>query len=189
MVGGTASSGRNDGVACPDNEFFHPDYFFARRATVSEQDVSRRQFFVKLGVVFNGLAAAVLAVPVVGYLLAPIMRARGRTLSQVDRLRRTGRISRGPDAPGEVQEPYWQIRGTARRMTFPAGSAMWRASVPGLRDQLRSPGLPGALVPAIGVVHVSLPRRRLLCGRFARFRPPPSAGCSNTATKLETGNL
>ena len=41
---------------------------------MSERDVSRRQFFVKLGMLFNGVAAVVLATPVVGYLLAPIMR-------------------------------------------------------------------------------------------------------------------
>ena len=40
-------------------------------------DVSRRQFFVKVGVVLNGLAAVVLATPVIGYLLAPILRAEG----------------------------------------------------------------------------------------------------------------
>jgi nitrite reductase/ring-hydroxylating ferredoxin subunit len=44
---------------------------------VSEQDVSRRQFFVKLGIVLNGLAAVVLATPVIGYLLAPIVRGEG----------------------------------------------------------------------------------------------------------------
>lgn len=41
---------------------------------MSDRDVSRRQFFVKLGMLFNGVAAVVLATPVVGYLLAPIMR-------------------------------------------------------------------------------------------------------------------
>ena len=44
---------------------------------MSEQDVSRRQFFVKLGIVLNGLAAVVLATPVIGYLLAPIVRGEG----------------------------------------------------------------------------------------------------------------
>jgi Rieske Fe-S protein len=43
---------------------------------MSERDVSRRQFFVKLGMLFNGVAAVVLATPVVGYLLAPILRGQ-----------------------------------------------------------------------------------------------------------------
>jgi menaquinol-cytochrome c reductase iron-sulfur subunit len=41
---------------------------------VSEQDVSRRQFFLKLGVGLNALAALVLATPVIGYLLGPVLR-------------------------------------------------------------------------------------------------------------------
>jgi Rieske Fe-S protein len=78
VAGGTASGGRGDSVLYRDDEFFfHTDNFVARRATMSEQDVSRRQFFVKLGLVMNGLAAVVLATPVVGYLLAPIMRGEG----------------------------------------------------------------------------------------------------------------
>ena len=44
---------------------------------MSDSEVSRRQFFVKLGVVLNGLAAVVLATPVVGYLLAPMIRGKG----------------------------------------------------------------------------------------------------------------
>ncbi|MGB8886465.1 MAG: Rieske (2Fe-2S) protein [Candidatus Korobacteraceae bacterium] len=48
-----------------------------QRAPASERNVSRRQFFVKLGVVLNGLAAVALAVPIVGYLLAPLIRGQG----------------------------------------------------------------------------------------------------------------
>ncbi len=43
---------------------------------MSEQNVSRRDFLVKLGLVLNGLAAAVLATPIIGYLLAPMFRGR-----------------------------------------------------------------------------------------------------------------
>ena len=41
---------------------------------MSEQNVSRREMFVKLGAVLNGFAVAVLAIPVVGYLLGPVLR-------------------------------------------------------------------------------------------------------------------
>jgi menaquinol-cytochrome c reductase iron-sulfur subunit len=52
---------------------------------VSEQNVSRRQLFVKLGILLNGLAVAVLAVPVVGYLLGPVLGASdGRYHKWVD---------------------------------------------------------------------------------------------------------
>ncbi len=44
---------------------------------MSDRDVSRRQFFMKVGIALNGLAALVLATPVVGYLLAPLLRGDG----------------------------------------------------------------------------------------------------------------
>ena len=43
---------------------------------MSDSEVSRRQFFVKLGIALNGLAAVVLATPVIGYLLGPIFRSK-----------------------------------------------------------------------------------------------------------------
>jgi menaquinol-cytochrome c reductase iron-sulfur subunit len=44
---------------------------------VSEDAMSRRGFFMKLGILFNGLAAALVAVPIVGFLLSAITRSRG----------------------------------------------------------------------------------------------------------------
>src|SRR5258708_8820938 len=38
--------------------------------------VSRRGFFMKMGILFNGLVAAALTVPIVGYLLSCITRGR-----------------------------------------------------------------------------------------------------------------
>ncbi len=69
MAGGEASGECSDCFA--GNQFFH-----ARRAAVSDSEVSRRQFFVKLGIALNGLAAVVLATPVIGYLLGPIFRSK-----------------------------------------------------------------------------------------------------------------
>lgn len=40
-------------------------------------DLSRRAFFAKAGLLLNGLVAGVIAVPVLGYLLSPILRERG----------------------------------------------------------------------------------------------------------------
>jgi len=45
-----------------------------------------------------------------------------------------------------------------------------RRAVPDLRDQLRAPRLPRALVPPVQPLHVPLPRRRVLCRRFPRVR-------------------
>jgi len=50
------------------------------------------------------------------------------------------------------------------------GSKRERATVPGVCDQLRASGLPGAVVSAIQSVHVSLSRRRLLPGWLPSFR-------------------
>jgi menaquinol-cytochrome c reductase iron-sulfur subunit len=45
------------------------------RAT-TDATISRRGFFMKLGILFNGLAAGVLAVPIVGFLFSSITRGR-----------------------------------------------------------------------------------------------------------------
>lgn len=47
------------------------------QAVARAQDTSRRDFFVKIGVLLNGLAVAALATPVIGYLVSPIVRANG----------------------------------------------------------------------------------------------------------------
>lgn len=44
---------------------------------MSDPNVSRRQFFVKLGIFLNACAGVVLAVPIIGYLLGPVLRADG----------------------------------------------------------------------------------------------------------------
>jgi Rieske Fe-S protein len=69
VAGGETAGDRRDCLA-------RNQYFYARRAAVSDSEVSRRQFFVKLGVALNGLAAVALATPVIGYLLGPIFRAK-----------------------------------------------------------------------------------------------------------------
>jgi len=46
-------------------------------AARAPENTSRRDFFVKLGIVLNGLAVAVLATPVIGYLISPIVRGSG----------------------------------------------------------------------------------------------------------------
>jgi Rieske Fe-S protein len=42
----------------------------------NENLVSRRGFFMKMGILFNGLVAAALTVPIVGYLLSSLTRGR-----------------------------------------------------------------------------------------------------------------
>jgi len=42
----------------------------------NSNDLSRRAFFAKVGLLLNGLAGTVLAVPVLGFLLSPVLRER-----------------------------------------------------------------------------------------------------------------
>jgi menaquinol-cytochrome c reductase iron-sulfur subunit len=46
-------------------------------APPAEAGLSRRGFFMKLGILFNGCAAILLAVPIVGFLFSSITRGRG----------------------------------------------------------------------------------------------------------------
>ena len=43
----------------------------------NDTTLTRRGFFTKLGMLFNGLVATALAVPVVGFLLSSVTRGRG----------------------------------------------------------------------------------------------------------------
>lgn len=72
----------------------------------SSNELSRRGFFTKIGILFNGLAAAVLAVPVVGFLASSITRGRaGGYLSWVP----LGPVSDFPEGETRLatfQNPY-----------------------------------------------------------------------------------
>ena len=48
----------------------------------NENSISRRGLFMKLGILFNGLVATAIAVPIVRYMLASVLR--GRTNSYLD---------------------------------------------------------------------------------------------------------
>jgi len=45
--------------------------------TPNPNEVSRREVFVKIGVLLNGLAAVILATPIIGYLISPLLEAQG----------------------------------------------------------------------------------------------------------------
>jgi Rieske Fe-S protein len=47
-------------------------------APSTEDTLSRRGFFMKLGILFNGFAAMVLAVPIVGFLLSSVSRGQAK---------------------------------------------------------------------------------------------------------------
>jgi len=72
----------------------------------SENSISRRALFMKLGILFNGLVASALAVPIVGFLLASVTRGRaGAYLSWVA----LGRVSEFPEGETRLatfRNPY-----------------------------------------------------------------------------------
>jgi menaquinol-cytochrome c reductase iron-sulfur subunit len=47
------------------------------KAADEKPDLSRRDVFAKIGLLLNGIAVTILAVPVVGYLVSPILRGSG----------------------------------------------------------------------------------------------------------------
>ena len=129
---------------------------------------SRRVFLFKLSLLLNGAVGAVLAVPIVGYLLGPALKRSSQADSWID----LGPLTDFPegetrlvDFPNPVTTawdgqtgdiPCWVRR-------------IWRGPLSGVCHQLRSSRMPGALVRAVEAVSMSLPRRRLLRGRIARI--------------------
>jgi menaquinol-cytochrome c reductase iron-sulfur subunit len=75
MAGGAAA-----GPDAGDNFCFQDYDFFARRTALSDQEkggMSRRDLMAKIGMLLNGAAVVILATPIVGYLLGPVVRGEG----------------------------------------------------------------------------------------------------------------
>src|SRR5215469_8767351 len=96
-------------------------------------------------------------------------RQRSRAVQTLDYTGRSQRISGRTNAFGDVSESNFVLRRWRHRPHPLLGATHSGRTVPGIRGQLRPPRMSGPLVPAIGPVHVSLPRRRVLPGRLARF--------------------
>ena len=140
-----------------------------RRSSMSaETGSSRRALLVKIGLLFNGVVGAALAVPIVRYLLSPVRKRR--RLSVMAHARPTLAVSLGRNAPRHLSESRRQSWRWKDGRSSLLGSKRGRPEVPGVCDQLRAPGMSGALVSAVQSFHVSLPWRRLLPGWLARFR-------------------
>jgi len=72
----------------------------------NEATLSRRGFFMKLGIVFNGLAAAVLAVPIVGFLASSITRGRANGYLSWVPLGSVNEFPEGETRLATFQNPY-----------------------------------------------------------------------------------
>jgi Rieske Fe-S protein len=75
-------------------------------AQSTDATISRRGFFMKLGVLFNGLAASVLAVPIVGFLLSSITRGRANGYLSWVPLGQVSDFPEGETRLATFQNPY-----------------------------------------------------------------------------------
>ncbi len=131
-------------------------------APPAEATLSRRGFFMKLGILFNGFAAIVVALPIARFLFSSITAWSREWLSFVGAPRRCQQLSRGRDADGYFsQSPGHANRWKDRRHGV-LGAPHRGRSISGVCHQLRTSRLPRPLVPPIRSVHVSVSRRRIL---------------------------
>ena len=72
----------------------------------SSNEISRRGFFTKLGILFNGLAAAALAVPIVGFLASSITRGRANGYLSWVPLGSVNEFPEGETRLATFQNPY-----------------------------------------------------------------------------------
>ena len=70
----------------------------------NENVLSRRGLFMKLGMLFNGVVAAALAAPIVGFLLSSVTRGRANGYLSWVPLGHGERVSRRRDAAGHLPE-------------------------------------------------------------------------------------
>ena len=67
--------------------------------------LSRRGVLVKLGILFNGAVGAILAVPIVRYILSPVIRERRPGYESWLSLGPLGQFPEGADASGDLSKP------------------------------------------------------------------------------------
>jgi menaquinol-cytochrome c reductase iron-sulfur subunit len=72
----------------------------------NETILSRRGFFVKMGILFNGLVASALAVPIVGFLFSSITRGRSDAYLAWITLARVSDFPEGETRLASFRNPY-----------------------------------------------------------------------------------
>jgi Rieske Fe-S protein len=70
------------------------------------KDLSRRAFFAKIGLLLNAGAATLLAIPVIGFLLSPVLRARKSTSQAWVSLGSIDRFPTGQTRMATYRNPY-----------------------------------------------------------------------------------
>ena len=134
----------------------------ALTTSAADASLSRRGFLMKLGILFNGFAAIVVALPVAGFIFSSLTRSRGNGyLSWVP----LGDVSNFPE--GETRMATFRNPLVMPTDGKTVDTACWvrlyrRQSISSVRHQLRPSRVSRPLVRAIWTFHVSLPRRRVL---------------------------
>ena len=131
---------------------------------------SRRALLAKLGLLFNGVIGAILAVPIMRYLMSPVTRGRKPGYESWLNLGELEQFPVSQTRLATFRNPDRRFLGWPNSRYSLLGEKHRRPELPGLCDQLRAPWMSGALVSAVQPLHVSVPRRRLLCRWFARRR-------------------
>ena len=75
-------------------------------ASSTDAAISRRGFFMKLGIVFNALAASVVAVPIVGFLFSSITRGRANGYLSWVLLGKVSEFPEGETRLATFRNPY-----------------------------------------------------------------------------------
>jgi menaquinol-cytochrome c reductase iron-sulfur subunit len=154
----------------------------------SETVMSRRGFLTKLGMLFNGLAAAVVAVPMVGFLLSAITRGRGNGYLSWVRLGQVADFPEGETRLATFRNPYVMPTDGAT-----ADTACWVRHIAGNEFQ----------VFAVNCAHLGCPVRwfpqsgLFMCpchgGAYyrdgSRASGPPERGLFQYPYKVENGRI
>jgi menaquinol-cytochrome c reductase iron-sulfur subunit len=154
----------------------------------SETVMSRRGFLTQLGMLFNGLAAAVVAVPMVGFLLSAITRGRGHGYLSWVRLGQVADFPEGETRLATFRNPYVMPTDGAT-----ADTACWVRHIAGNEFQ----------VFAVNCAHLGCPVRwfpqsgLFMCpchgGAYyrdgSRASGPPERGLFQYPYKVENGRI
>jgi menaquinol-cytochrome c reductase iron-sulfur subunit len=148
--------------------------------------MSRRGFFTKMGILFDGLAAALVAVPMVGFLLSAISRGRGNAYLSWVQLGKVADFPEGETRLATFRNPYVMPTDGAT-----ADTACWVRRIAGEQFQ----------VFAINCAHLGCPVRwfpqsgLFMCpchgGAYyrdgSRASGPPERGLFEFPYKVENG--
>ena len=149
--------------------------------------LSRRGVLVKLGMLFNGMVGAILAVPIVRYILSPVIREReARDMNPGSRWARWVNFPKGRRV-SRLIEARPRIHRMGKPRTFPAGCVAWT---------VRSSRCLRSIARIWDVRFAGFHSRVCSCAHamaastIPTARAPPdlrSAACLNTATRWSRG--